>query len=152
MPGWNESSGSIITGQHPHSNGVTGLSHRHKHLMLSPFKTTLAEVLSRSGYNTAFEGNRMLQKLFYSQSVKPALIIDERYNGGGFIPDVMIGLLSRSILSYWGRRGLIPNQTPGAAHEGPKAMLINHGQSDVATSRLLTMHVRHDRLFRCFYK
>jgi arylsulfatase A-like enzyme len=55
-PSCSPSRASIITGQHPHSNGVTGLSHRHKRLMLSPFKTTLAEVLGRSGYNTAFEG------------------------------------------------------------------------------------------------
>ena len=47
---------SIITGQHPHSNGVTGLSHRHKRLMLSPFKTTLPEVLDECGYHTAIEG------------------------------------------------------------------------------------------------
>lgn len=84
----------------------------------------------RIGYfhvpDTSMAGNRELYKGFYAFRHKEALIIDERYNGGGFIPDVMIGLLSRSILSYWGRRGLIPNQTPGAAHEGPKAMLINH--------------------------
>jgi arylsulfatase A-like enzyme len=55
-PSCSPSRASIITGQHPHSNGVTGLSHRHKRLMLSPFKTTLADVLAQSGYNTAFEG------------------------------------------------------------------------------------------------
>ncbi len=55
-PSCSPSRASIITGQHPHSNGVTGLSHRHKRLMLSPFKTTLAEVLDHSGYHTAIEG------------------------------------------------------------------------------------------------
>jgi len=76
--------------------------------------------------NTSVEGNRELFKGFYAFRNKDALIIDERYNGGGFIPDVMTELLTRKILSYWGRRGLIPSQTPGAAHEGPKVMLINH--------------------------
>lgn len=33
--------------------------------------------------DTAQEGNRMLQKLFYAQASKPALLIDDRYNGGG---------------------------------------------------------------------
>jgi len=47
---------SIITGQYPHSNGVTGLTHIHRRLMLSPFTTTLADVLSELGYNTAIEG------------------------------------------------------------------------------------------------
>ena len=76
--------------------------------------------------NTSVQGNRELFNGFYAFRNKDALIIDERYNGGGFIPDVMTELLTRKILSYWGRRGLIPSQTPGAAHEGPKVMLINH--------------------------
>jgi tricorn protease len=83
----------------------------------------------RIGYlhlpNTAGAGNRMMQKLFYSQSAKDALIIDERYNGGGFIPDRMIEMLSRTTLSSWTRRGIEPFRTPGFAHNGPKAMLIN---------------------------
>jgi tricorn protease len=36
--------------------------------------------------DTAQDGNRMLQTLFYSQASKPALIVDDRYNGGGSIP------------------------------------------------------------------
>ena len=83
----------------------------------------------RIGYihlpNTAAEGNRMLQKLFYSQSQKDGLIIDDRYNGGGFIPDRMIEMLSRTTLSFWTRRGVEAFSTPGFAHDGPKAMLIN---------------------------
>lgn len=83
----------------------------------------------RIGYihlpNTAVEGNRMLQKLFYSQVQKDALIIDDRYNGGGFIPDRMIEMLSRTTLSYWTRRGVEAFSTPGFAHDGPKVMLIN---------------------------
>lgn len=83
----------------------------------------------RIGYihlpDTAFGGNRALQKYFYSQVSKPGLIIDERNNGGGFIPDRMIEMLSRTALSYWTRRGVQPNSTPGFRHDGPKAMLIN---------------------------
>lgn len=87
----------------------------------------------RIGYfhvpNTSTEGNRELFKGMYAFKNKEALIIDERYNGGGFIPDVMTGLLSRTILSYWARRGLELTQTPDVANEGPKAMLINHYSS-----------------------
>ena len=84
----------------------------------------------RIGYfhvpNTSREGNRELFKGMYAFAHKEALIIDERYNGGGFIPDVMIDLLDRQVLNYWARRGLEMFQTPGIAHLGPKVMLINH--------------------------
>jgi Uncharacterized protein related to the periplasmic component of the Tol biopolymer transport system len=75
--------------------------------------------------DTALAGNRMLQKLFYSQASKPALLVDDRYNGGGFIPDRMIEMLSRTTLAFWARRGVDAMRTPGFAHDGPKAMLVN---------------------------
>ncbi|HVR43081.1 MAG TPA: PDZ domain-containing protein [Thermoanaerobaculia bacterium] len=83
----------------------------------------------RIGYlhlpDTAFGGNRELFKGFLPQATKDALIIDVRYNGGGFIPDRMIELLSRPVLSFWARRNIRPMVTPAFAHEGPKAVLIN---------------------------
>jgi len=75
--------------------------------------------------NTAFEGNRELFKYFYPQANKEALIIDDRYNGGGFIPDRMIELLDRPILNYWVSRGVKPTPTPGFENDGPKVCLIN---------------------------
>jgi tricorn protease len=53
------------------------------------------------------------------------LIIDDRYNGGGFIPDRMIEYFERTTMSYWARRDIDSMRTPGFAHNGPKAMLIN---------------------------
>ncbi len=88
----------------------------------------------RIGYvhlpNTAGDGNRELFKQMLPQINKDALIIDDRYNGGGFIPDRMIELLSRKTMNYWQRRGLDldSNATPLIAHDGPKVMLTN-GQS-----------------------
>ena len=83
----------------------------------------------RIGYvhlpNTAGDGNRELFKRFMPQMNKDALIIDARYNGGGFIPDRMIELVSRRPLNYWKRRGLEPLATPTFSHTGPKATLIN---------------------------
>ncbi len=83
----------------------------------------------RIGYvhlpNTAGAGNRELFKRFMPQMNKDALIIDARYNGGGFIPDRMIELVSRRPLNYWKRRGLEPQATPAFSHTGPKATLIN---------------------------
>jgi tricorn protease len=94
-------------------------------------RRALVEKLSggRVGYihvpNTAVEGNRELFKGFYPQANKDALIIDDRYNGGGFIPDRMIELLERRPLNYWSLRGIGLTQTPAFANAGPKAMLIN---------------------------
>jgi len=83
----------------------------------------------RIGYihvpNTAVEGNRELNRGLLAYHDKEALIIDDRYNGGGFIPDRMIELLARTPLNYWKRRGVEAAPTPLVSHEGPKAMLIN---------------------------
>jgi tricorn protease len=94
-------------------------------------KRALVEKLSggRIGYihvpNTAVEGNRELFRGLVAYAAKEALIIDDRYNGGGFIPDRMIEMLTRQPLNYWKRRGLEPQATPLLSHRGPKAMLIN---------------------------
>jgi tricorn protease len=83
----------------------------------------------RIGYihvpNTAEDGSREMFKGMTAYSAKDALIIDDRYNGGGFIPDRLIELLARQPLNYWKTRGLEPNATPLLSHSGPKAMLIN---------------------------
>jgi tricorn protease len=83
----------------------------------------------RIGYihlpNTGTEGNRELYEGFYAQSSRDALIFDDRYNGGGFIPFHMIELLQRPLLSYWARRDVAPFTTPDFFHRGPKAVLIN---------------------------
>jgi tricorn protease len=83
----------------------------------------------RIGYihlpNTAVDGNRELFRGMLAYASREALIIDDRYNGGGFIPDRMIELLGRTPLNYWKRRGLEPTATPLLSHLGPKAMLIN---------------------------
>lgn len=83
----------------------------------------------RIGYmhvpNTSTSGNKELFHGMYTYFNKEALIIDERYNGGGYIPDRMADLLDRKTLVYWHRNGLIPTKAPGIAHDGPKVMLIN---------------------------
>ena len=83
----------------------------------------------RIGYihvpNTAVEGNRELFKGMLAEARRDALIIDDRYNGGGFIPDRMIEMLARTPLNYWVWRGFEPQPRPLLSHDGPKAMLIN---------------------------
>jgi tricorn protease len=83
----------------------------------------------RIGYihvpNTSTSGNRELFHGMYTYFDKEALIIDERYNGGGFIPDRMADLLDRHTLVYWHQNGLQPGKSPAIANDGPKVMLIN---------------------------
>ena len=79
--------------------------------------------------NTAVEGNRELYRGMYAYHTKEALIIDDRYNGGGFIPWQMAELLDRYNMSYWHRKDMKPMKFPNVAHEGPKAMLINYYSS-----------------------
>jgi tricorn protease len=83
----------------------------------------------RIGYvhvpNTALEGTRAMYKYFLPQAHKDALIIDDRWNGGGFIPDRIIALVARRKLNEWAYRGAGTVNTPVFVHTGPKAMLIN---------------------------
>ena len=87
----------------------------------------------RIGYihvpDTAAAGNRELFRGIYAYHHKEALIIDVRYNGGGFIPVVLTELVARQPLNLWARRGLEMRLEPSVVHEGPKAMLINHYSS-----------------------
>jgi tricorn protease len=62
---------------------------------------------------------------FMAQWNKEGLIIDERWNSGGQIPDRFIELLNRPILSYWAVRDGHSQQWPPIAHRGAQVMLIN---------------------------
>jgi tricorn protease len=75
--------------------------------------------------NTGRDGQADLVRQFHGQRFKQALIIDDRWNGGGQIPDRFIELLNRPLLSMWARRHGRPGRTPPQSHQGPKCMLIN---------------------------
>ena len=75
--------------------------------------------------NTGTEGQNDLFRQFYGQAHKDALIIDERWNGGGQIPTRFIELLNRPPTNMWALRYGKDWQWPPDAHWGPKAMLIN---------------------------
>ena len=87
------------------------------------------ETDGRVGYiyvrNTGRDGQSELVRQYQAQWDKDALIVDERWNSGGQIPDRFIELLSRKTLSYWAVRDREQFQSPPAAHNGPKVMLIN---------------------------
>jgi tricorn protease len=75
--------------------------------------------------NTGIEGQNELFRQFYGQTEKQALIIDERWNGGGQIPTRFIELLNRPPTNYWARRDARDWRWPPDSHPGPKCMLIN---------------------------
>ncbi len=83
----------------------------------------------RIGYihvpNTHYDGYREFFKAFQPLMNKDALIIDERYNGGGHSPYEMVEIMSREVFSYWSRRNNELYPLPFPVNEGPKAMLIN---------------------------
>jgi tricorn protease len=83
----------------------------------------------RIGYiyvqDTSIGGQNMLVRQFSAQFHKDGLIVDERFNSGGQIPDRFIELLKRPALAFWAVRDGRDWQWPPVGHFGPKAMLIN---------------------------
>ena len=83
----------------------------------------------RVGYvyvpNTGRQGQNELIRQFFGQIHKDALIVDERWNGGGQIPTRFIELLNRRRANYWARRDGRDWAWPPDSHQGPKCMLIN---------------------------
>jgi tricorn protease len=75
--------------------------------------------------NTGVPGQNDLVRQFYGQIAKEALIIDDRWNGGGQIPTRFIELLNRPVTNYWARRDGTDWTWPPDSHQGPKCMLIN---------------------------
>ena len=75
--------------------------------------------------STGVDAQNELVRQFMAQWQKDGLIIDERWNSGGQIPDRFIELLNRPILAYWAVRDGRSQQWPPVAHRGPQVMLIN---------------------------
>jgi tricorn protease len=77
--------------------------------------------------DTSVNGQNNLFRQFYGQRHCEALIIDERWNGGGQIPTRFVELLNRPITNYWAVRDGATKRFPWPydAHPGPKCMLIN---------------------------
>lgn len=83
----------------------------------------------RCGYiyvpNTGIDGQNELFRMYQAQFAKDALIIDERWNSGGQIPDRFIELLNRPVTSYFVSRDFEPFRVPYVGNSGPKVMLAN---------------------------
>jgi tricorn protease len=75
--------------------------------------------------NTGGSGYDSFNRYFYAQLDKQALVLDERWNEGGFIADYVVDVLKRLPLSGAKERDGKPIHDPVGAIFGPKVMLIN---------------------------
>ncbi|MBS0417744.1 MAG: PD40 domain-containing protein [Proteobacteria bacterium] len=83
----------------------------------------------RIGYvwlpNTGPHGYWAFNREFYAQLDKAGVIVDERYNQGGFMPDYLVDALTRAQFGYLAMRDGATSPSPIDAIYGPKVMLIN---------------------------
>ncbi|MEI9985824.1 MAG: S41 family peptidase [Aliidongia sp.] len=74
-------------------------------------------------------GQRGMQQFirqFYNQTDKQALIVDDRFNGGGFIDEIVLARLRRVLVGMSTNRERTQTTIPDALIDGPKVTLINH--------------------------
>ena len=75
--------------------------------------------------DTSVGGHSYFKRYFFPQADKQAIIVDERYNGGGQIADYYIDILRRPLLSWWATRYGQDFKTPLGSIQGPKVMIID---------------------------
>lgn len=75
--------------------------------------------------DTFLNGYRYFNRYYFAQSDRQALIVDERFNGGGKAADYIIDHLRRPLWNYWATREGEPYSSPTLNILGPKVMLIN---------------------------
>jgi len=75
--------------------------------------------------NTTSMGHTYFKRYFFPQADKEAIIVDERFNGGGQVADYTIDILSRPEICAWATRYGKEFKTPLSSIQGPKVMLIN---------------------------
>lgn len=83
----------------------------------------------RVGYvhlpNMSLEGLREFVKYFYPQIRKEGLIVDVRYNGGGFVSQMILERLRRVLAGMGISREGRPTTYPAAVFHGPMVTLLN---------------------------
>jgi len=75
--------------------------------------------------DTSVEGIKEFTKQFYPQADRDGIIVDDRFNSGGWPPDFFIERLMRTTWVYWAVRDAADDRTPAAGIDGPKCMLVN---------------------------
>jgi len=75
--------------------------------------------------NTSTLGHTYFKRYFFPQAHKDAIIVDERFNGGGSVADYYIDILRRPFVCNWNTRYCADFKTPFASIQGPKVMIID---------------------------
>lgn len=75
--------------------------------------------------DTASGGYTYFNRYYYAQADRQAVVIDERFNGGGQAADYIIDQLRRPLWNFWASREGEDSTTPGTAIFGPKVMIVN---------------------------
>jgi tricorn protease len=75
--------------------------------------------------NTAGAGHEYFKRYFFPQANRKAIIIDERFNGGGQLADYYIDILLRPYQAHWNFRYGKDLKSPSASIQGPKVMIID---------------------------
>jgi tricorn protease len=75
--------------------------------------------------DTRVDGYARFNRYFFAQAGRDAVIVDERYNGGGLLADHVIDYLRQPIRNYASTREGADQAFPTSAIPGPKVMLIN---------------------------
>lgn len=75
--------------------------------------------------NTANEGHDYFKRYFFPQANRKAVIIDERFNGGGLLADYYINLLQNPYQANWHMRYGKDLKSPTASIQGPKVMITD---------------------------
>jgi tricorn protease len=75
--------------------------------------------------DTANGGYTNFNRYFFAQVGKEAVILDERFNHGGFLADYVIDYLRRPLMSMVTARDGHDFASPGGAIYGPKVMIVN---------------------------
>jgi tricorn protease len=75
--------------------------------------------------DTALGGYASFNRYFFAQTGKQAVVLDERFNGGGMLADYVIDYLRREKLNYGTQRDGQDFTTPNGGIYGPKVMIVN---------------------------
>ena len=75
--------------------------------------------------NTTTLGHEYFKRYFFPQADKEAIIVDERFNGGGQLADYYIDILKKPVQSYWNYRYGKDQKAPNASIQGPKVLITD---------------------------
>ncbi len=102
---------------------------RHRHWLEATRRHVAEKTEGRVGYvyipDFMPAGLNSLVRQYFPQRGKEALIIDQRWNGGGWTPHRFLEILDRPPSMYQVRRDGKDRPVPPFAHFGPKCLLIN---------------------------